>query len=559
MSLHGKEKIWFLVNRLLDERELTSAGHPVGLHPANDLNKHYLTQDLINITDKLEKEHNAVKLLNVAPTDQTYGKYLFELLPNFDSYVLELRKDPKYLDWIGEKPEQEPAQTPKISYAQSSAKKNGVMTGQEKIQAVIEEINNKYQGLVAGNKITIHSGNLEQSGLRLDEQKQVLDILVKDKKVIKYTTKPTFESQADIPPSDQVDIYEVASDVGTTPDEMFAQMLEQLDYKVEVLSGFEALADELLGNAELEYQKDVYLLRLLYNRIIAILDAVVSSGIIIEDSDLDFAYVQVMALIEGLLGKPAMKEQWQKTAPEIYETLLGHAEDIGEGWQYDRTTVLKYYAKLQKDWMLHGKPEFELDDKLVHLFEEVDKLATAHQKAARQASDNWHKKADKAAKDIRQKFVINKESKPQPDYPDDTVSERYEKPAEKTAAPVEVAEKVNVHPLQPSHYHDKTGKLAVSPTVQVSIAVRGKVARKNRTKYDQCHLMSCLFKSVNTLKQGVTFSTFLGVKYDKNNKKHIRKIRNTVDEINKKVADKTTAKRLVFPQGERIFVDKSYL
>lgn len=153
----------------MDERELTSAGHPVALHPANDLNKHYLTQDLINITDKLEKEHNAVKLLNVAPTDQTYGKYLFELLPDFDSYVLELRKDPKYLDWIGEKPEQETAQTPKISYAQSSAKKNGVMTGQEKIQAVIEEINNKYQGLVTGNEVTIHSGNLEQSGLRLDE------------------------------------------------------------------------------------------------------------------------------------------------------------------------------------------------------------------------------------------------------------------------------------------------------------------------------------------------------------------------------------------------------
>jgi hypothetical protein len=105
MSLYGKEKIWFLVNRLLDEREVTSSGQPVALHPANDLNKHYLRQDLINIAEKLEKEHNAVKLLNVAPTDQTYGKYLFELLPDFDNYILELRKDPKYLDWIGEKPE----------------------------------------------------------------------------------------------------------------------------------------------------------------------------------------------------------------------------------------------------------------------------------------------------------------------------------------------------------------------------------------------------------------------------------------------------------------------
>ena len=72
--------------------------------------------------------------------------------------------------------------------------------------------------------------------------------------------------------------------------------------------------------------------------------------------------------------------------------------------------------------------------------------------------------------------------------------------------------------------------------------------------------MSCLFKSVNTLNNGVTFSKFLGVKYDKNNKKHIRKIRNTIDEINEKVAERTTARKLILPpQGERIFIDKSYL
>lgn len=556
MSLHGKEKIWFLIDVISDEREVTPADEPIALHPIQDLNRNYQPQDILNLFDKLEKDNNAVKLVGM-PTDQTWNKYVVKLLPGFDKYVEQLRQDPKYLDWIGEKPE--PATpAPKISYAQASAKKNGVMTGQEKIQAVVDDINNAYQGLVTGNEVTVYSGNLEQRGLRLNEQKQVLDILVKDKKVIKYTAKPTFESQADIPSSDQVDVYDVASDVGSTPEEMFAEMLEQLDYKVEVLSGFEALADELLGSAEVEYQQDVYLLRLLYNRVIAILDAVVSAGVLIEDSDLDFAYIQIMALIDGLLTKPSMKD-WQKVAPEPYETLLGHAEEIGEGWQYDRTTVLKYYAKLQKDWMLHGKPDFELDDKLVHLFEEVEKLVAAHQKSVRQASDNWHKRADKAANDMRKKLVINKESKPQPYRPDDDdiVPERYEEPVKEPPTPT--AERVNLHPLKPNHYHDKTGILAVSPTVEVSIAVRGKVARKSRTKYAQCHLMSCLFKSVNALNNGITFSTFLSVKYDKNNKKHIRKIRNTIVEINKKVAERTTAKKLIFVQGDKIFIDKSYL
>jgi len=174
--------------------------------------------------------------------------------------------------------------------------------------------------------------------------------------------------------------------------------------------------------------------------------------------------------------------------------------------------------------------------------------------------EEFHKSANGLVKGFRKKGVfINKESKPQVEHPDDTASEPYEEPVREPAVSAPTPEKVNVHPLQPSHYHDKTGKLAVSPTVDVSIAVRGKVIRKSRTKYDQCHLMSCLFKSVNTLNNGVTFSTFLGVKYDKNTKTHIRKIRNTVDEINKKVAEKTTAKKLIFIQGEKIILNHSYL
>ncbi len=417
MSLHGKEKIWFLIDRLLDEREVTEAGQPVALHPMNDLNGHYGKMDFIQLAEKLEKEHKAIKLLNQAPTDQTYGKYQIELLPDFDNYVQELRKDPKYLDWIGEKPETDmPQKTEPISV--NHARKNGIMTGKEKIQAIIEEINNKYQGLVTGNTVLLHSGNLEDRGLQLHEQKQVLDILASDKKVIKYTAKNEYESRADIHPRDQVDIHEVSMDEAEATD-MFDKLLEQQQYQVQVLPTFAALADELLSDAALEHQKDAYLLRLFYNRVIAILDAVVSAGVVIEDDKLDFAYVRLTALIEDVLSKPTMKD-WQKDAPELYDTLLGHAEDIGEGWQYSRTEVLKYYAKLQKYWMLNSQVEFELDDKLAAAFEQIDELIAAHKKAAREAADNWYKRADAFAKDFRKKGVfIDKQPKPQPNYPDD--------------------------------------------------------------------------------------------------------------------------------------------
>jgi hypothetical protein len=420
MSLHGKEKIWFLINRLLDEREVTEAGQPVALHPMNDLNGHYEKMDFVQLTEKLEKEHKAIKLLNQVPTDQTNLKYLIELLPNFDDYVAELRKDPKYLDWIGEKPENDvPPKSEPISV--NHARKNGVMTGKEKVQAVIEEINNKHQGLVTGNTVLLHSGNLEERGLQMHEQKQVLDILANDKKVIKYTAKNEYDDRASIHPRDQVDILEVSLDEAEAND-MFDKLLEQQQYQVEVLPTFTKLADELLGDAELEHQKDVYLLRLFYNRAVAILDAVVSAGVLIEDDKLDFAYVRLTALIEDVMSKPTMKD-WQKDAPELYETLLGNAEDIGEGWKYSRTEVLKYYAKLQKYWMLNSHVEFELDEKLTAAFSEIDELIAVHKKATREAADNWYKRTDAFAKDFRKRgVVINKEPKPQPNYPDDTAS-----------------------------------------------------------------------------------------------------------------------------------------
>ena len=545
MSLYGKEKIWFLVNRLQDEREITSAGQPVALHPMNDLNGYYEKMDFIQLAQKLEKEHNAIKLLNQVPTDQTYGKYLIELLPDFDKYVQELRKDPKYLDWMGEKPEPEPI-TKVESVSVSHAHKNGIMTGKEKIQAVVEEINNKYQGLVTGNIVTVYSGNLEAKDIKLAEQKQILDILANDKKVIKYTSKNTFESQADIPSQDQADIYDVASDIGRTTQEMFDELLEQQDYKIEVLPEFEDLANELIGNAELEYQQDIYLLKLLYNHAIAILDADTRHGVIVEDEGLDFAYVHLMAFIDDLLNKPTMK-QWQDDAPEMYETLLGNLEEIGEGWQYDRAVIMKYYAKLQKAWILQGRPDFEIDKTLTEIFDDIGTLIEQHKQRNKIASENFYKKAKTAASVFGNK-------------PNTPTTDQHQEPSSNKVSDTPTPQKIDVHPLQPKHYGEKKGILSLSATVDVGIAIRGKVKRKsNGKKYNQCYLLECLFKSVNSLKNGVTFSTFLGVKYDKNNTKHIRKIRNTIDEINKKVADKGVTKKLIFIQAEKIYIDKSYL
>ena len=58
MSLHGKEKIYFFINRLIDEREVTEDGKAIGVHPANDLNNNYAPMDFVQRVEKIEKEQS---------------------------------------------------------------------------------------------------------------------------------------------------------------------------------------------------------------------------------------------------------------------------------------------------------------------------------------------------------------------------------------------------------------------------------------------------------------------------------------------------------------------
>lgn len=397
MSLYGKEKIWFLIDRLLDERELTPSGQPISLHPMNDLNNHYGKMDFIQLAEKLEKEHRAIKLLNNVPTDQTYGKYQVELLSGFDEYVAELRKDPKYMEFIGEVPE--PPKIPKISFTETSARRNGVITGKEKIQAIVATINDGYKGLVTGSSVTLYSGNLEQKGVLLEEQGKVLKTLANDEKVIKYTAKKQYKSRADIHPRDQVDIYEGSED-RFEADEVFEKVLSQVEYRIEVLSGFEDFANETLGDLELQYRQNVYSLKLLYKCLIAIVDSVVEDGLVVEDEGLDSVYVHLMAYRDGLLSRPQM-EKWKSSVPEIYETLMGNLEDISEGWRYARVEVLRYYARLQKEWVLQGKPEFELSDEVESVLEEVSEQIERHTKISKQANDEFDAYVDELGKQVR--------------------------------------------------------------------------------------------------------------------------------------------------------------
>lgn len=129
--------------------------------------------------------------------------------------------------------------------------------------------------------------------------------------------------------------------------------------------------------------------------------------------------------------------------------------------------------------------------------------------------------------------------------------------ASKSVAPP--TEKITLHPLQPKHYSDRKGILVLNQTTELPISIKGKTMHKNGKPYLQCKLMGMLFKNVKTIKSGIFFSKFYGVHERYIDKKMEKKIRNTVSEINKKVAEVGGPKNLIYIQNKKVCVNHSYL
>ncbi len=122
-----------------------------------------------------------------------------------------------------------------------------------------------------------------------------------------------------------------------------------------------------------------------------------------------------------------------------------------------------------------------------------------------------------------------------------------------------IPKKVILHLLEPEHYNKRTGVLYLSPTDKVAIAKRGNARKPNGQKFEQCNLLGQLFKNVNTLKNGVKASKILGVHEHLYTKKHDKKIRNLLQEINDKVTAVGGPNNLVRTQNQKVFINSSYL
>jgi len=102
----GKEKLYFLLDVIVNIGVITPKGQPLKIHPTQHLNNKLKGDELILLFTKLEKDERVLKVLKAgdrikevgykfALNDYDDGHYHIKLLLSFDKYYLKIKQEPK--------------------------------------------------------------------------------------------------------------------------------------------------------------------------------------------------------------------------------------------------------------------------------------------------------------------------------------------------------------------------------------------------------------------------------------------------------------------------------
>lgn len=139
-----------------------------------------------------------------------------------------------------------------------------------------------------------------------------------------------------------------------------------------------------------DYAGDLLALRILYNRVIAVLDAKIANGVVVDDRRLNGVYLSLMNRIVKILSKPELSSL-KSQAPEIYDTIDGESEAIGEDWEHRRKYILNFYSLLQKELVAIGiGHEGVVDNEITTALEEIDLAIARHSRLTEAARENFN-------------------------------------------------------------------------------------------------------------------------------------------------------------------------
>lgn len=191
--MDGKEKIYFLLNRIDDVRAITPSGQPLIIDPTNDLNQNYRDIELSQLFTKLAKDEQVMKILkapsrtkeidiveDLDPYDYADdGCWHIELLPTFDNYFRTIQQEPEYQEFTGKKPTNSPTKT----------SEKGLMTYEQKLDLIVRAVVEAKKATRRGQSTTLYLN--ATNGLDRLDKEEIRNILLQlqDENALKLNPK----------------------------------------------------------------------------------------------------------------------------------------------------------------------------------------------------------------------------------------------------------------------------------------------------------------------------------------------------------------------------------
>ena len=115
MTISGREKLYFLLDILDEQRAITPSGSPVFIHVAEHLQNCYPEVDLIQLLTKLEKDEKILRIVRKPTVRDGWGAYdpyggkegeyyQIQLLAPFNRYLAKIQLEPEYQKFTGKHP-----------------------------------------------------------------------------------------------------------------------------------------------------------------------------------------------------------------------------------------------------------------------------------------------------------------------------------------------------------------------------------------------------------------------------------------------------------------------
>ncbi|HKC04279.1 MAG TPA: hypothetical protein VKC54_00175 [Patescibacteria group bacterium] len=179
----GKEKLYFLLDTLVDARDITSVDKPLRIDPSNDLNRRLQDVELTQLFFKLQNDERILNVLKVPNRTKSIdivedldpyahaddGCWHVKLTSAFDDFFLKIQRQPEYQEFTGKVP---PAKI----------KKQLTRKSLEKIWTLLQEIEDKRGITSAEDEIGIqqvHYSKLKNMGQADGASDERLNILRK--------------------------------------------------------------------------------------------------------------------------------------------------------------------------------------------------------------------------------------------------------------------------------------------------------------------------------------------------------------------------------------------